>query len=135
MAHGVEGRVPFLDPMLAVFAQSLAVRERLKDNVEKGMLRSALSALVGPEVAYRTKRPLVTPFAVRDAKAHEAMQYRLRDWYGRPSWIDPVALNRWLEDLARMSGKDRAKHDPTLFMLLSAGALERAFNLTCDGSV
>ncbi len=132
MAHGVEGRVPFLDPMLAVFAQSLSVRERFKDNVEKGMLRSALASLVGPEVAYRTKRPLVTPFAARDAKAHEAMQYHLRDWYGRPSWVDPAALDQWLDGVRRIAGKDRVKHDPTLFMLLSAGALERSFNLKCD---
>ena len=61
MAHGVEGRFPFLDHRLVAFAARLPPRLTLKGLVEKHILRRAAGHLLPPAIAARTKQPYRAP--------------------------------------------------------------------------
>ncbi|HMO28126.1 asparagine synthase (glutamine-hydrolyzing) [Enterovirga sp.] len=61
MAHGVEGRFPFLDHRLVEFAASLPPGMKLKGLVEKHILREATRDLLPPSIGQRTKQPYRAP--------------------------------------------------------------------------
>lgn len=63
MAHGVEGRVPFLDHRLFEFAASLPARSKLTGLRDKVLLRRWARGLLPPEVAARPKQPYRAPDA------------------------------------------------------------------------
>ncbi|MEN5082930.1 asparagine synthase (glutamine-hydrolyzing) [Bosea sp. TWI1241] len=61
MAHGIEGRFPFLDHRLVEFAASLPPEMKLKGLVEKHILREATADLLPETIARRTKQPYRAP--------------------------------------------------------------------------
>ncbi len=76
MAHGVEGRFPFLDVEVAEFAARLPESLRLRDLHEKYLLRRAVRPLLPADVGERRKRPYRAPihaaFFGPDAPAYVA---------------------------------------------------------------
>lgn len=84
MAHGIEGRFPFLDHRLVEFAAKLPPEMKLKGLTEKHILREATKGLLPPAIARRTKQPYRAPDShafsgpgaldyVRDALSEEAV--------------------------------------------------------------
>lgn len=63
MAHGVEGRFPFLDHRLFEFAASLPARSKLRGLHEKDILRRWSAAVVPAAVHERSKQPYRAPDA------------------------------------------------------------------------
>ncbi|NUS69362.1 MAG: asparagine synthase (glutamine-hydrolyzing) [Ensifer adhaerens] len=61
MAHGIEGRFPFLDHRLVEFATRLPPEMKLKGLVEKHILREATKDLLPPTIGQRTKQPYRAP--------------------------------------------------------------------------
>ncbi len=61
MAHGVEGRYPFLDHRLAEFASRLSPGLKLKGLREKYILKKAFTPELPPEIFSRTKQPYGAP--------------------------------------------------------------------------
>lgn len=61
MAHGVEGRFPFLDHRVVEFAARIPPRMKLKGLREKHILRRALGPYVPTEVTERPKQPYRAP--------------------------------------------------------------------------
>lgn len=61
MAHGIEGRFPFLDHHLVEFAASLPPDMKLKGLVEKHILREATKDLLPPAIGQRSKQPYRAP--------------------------------------------------------------------------
>lgn len=61
MAHGIEGRFPFLDHRLVEFASRLPPDLKLKGLVEKHILRKAAGGLLPPRILDRTKQPYRAP--------------------------------------------------------------------------
>ena len=61
MAHGVEGRFPFLDHRLVEFAARLPPAEKLKGLSEKHILRRTARKLLPREIADRRKQPYRAP--------------------------------------------------------------------------
>jgi asparagine synthase (glutamine-hydrolysing) len=76
MAHGVEGRFPFLDHRLIEFAARVPPEMKLKGLVEKHVLRQATSDLLPASISTRTKQPYRAPdsesFAGRGAPGYVA---------------------------------------------------------------
>ncbi|MHB8897654.1 MAG: asparagine synthase (glutamine-hydrolyzing) [Thermoguttaceae bacterium] len=64
MAHGIEGRFPFLDYRLAEFAGRLPARWKMKGLCEKYLLKRAAGSLVPEEIVRRPKQPYRAPEAV-----------------------------------------------------------------------
>jgi asparagine synthase (glutamine-hydrolysing) len=63
MAHGVEGRYPFLDHRVFAHAAALAPERKLEPDTlrEKAALRDLAAQLLGPEIAARAKQPYRAP--------------------------------------------------------------------------
>jgi asparagine synthase (glutamine-hydrolysing) len=63
MAHGVEGRFPFLDHRIVEFAVSLPSHLKMRALNEKYILKRAAGHLVPPSVVRRRKQPYRAPDA------------------------------------------------------------------------
>jgi asparagine synthase (glutamine-hydrolysing) len=64
MAHGVEGRFPFLDYRMVEFASRLPVRLKMKVLNEKYLLKKAAGDLIPPFLQKRKKQPYRAPEAL-----------------------------------------------------------------------
>ena len=69
MAHGIEGRFPFLDHRLVEFAATLPPGMKLKGLTEKHILREATKDLMPPSIGKRTKQPYRAPDSASFTKA------------------------------------------------------------------
>lgn len=63
MAHGLEVRVPFLDPVVAELAFALPVNARVRGFETKRVLRAAAAPLIPPAIAHGPKRGFCAPVA------------------------------------------------------------------------
>jgi asparagine synthase (glutamine-hydrolysing) len=63
MAHGVEGRFPFLDHRVAEFAARIPPRHKMRGLNEKYVLKRAAADLVPPAIVARHKQPYRAPDA------------------------------------------------------------------------
>jgi asparagine synthase (glutamine-hydrolysing) len=61
MAHGIEGRVPFLDPMVAAFAYPLADRLKVRGRLGKWLLRKWLATALPESQPFSRKRGFTVP--------------------------------------------------------------------------
>jgi asparagine synthase (glutamine-hydrolysing) len=64
MAHGVEGRVPFLDHQLVEFAMALPGSLRMRGGVAKYLLKRAAEAWLPRDVVYQSKSSFGAPVAI-----------------------------------------------------------------------
>lgn len=80
MAHGIEGRFPFLDHRLVEMAARIPVGLKLKGLTEKHILRHATCHLLPPDIGRRTKQPYRAP----DSAAFS----------GEGRWIDDLFAER-----------------------------------------
>jgi asparagine synthase (glutamine-hydrolysing) len=62
MAHGVEVRLPFLDPAVVSYAARIPARLKLRWGTEKWILRVAAKGLIPDTLRWRSKRGLAAPF-------------------------------------------------------------------------
>ncbi len=58
MGHGVEARVPYLDPMVLELAMRLPVSLKIRDGQEKWVLRQAFAGLLPDYILSRPKNPM-----------------------------------------------------------------------------
>lgn len=86
MAHGVEGRFPFLDHRLVEFASRIPPGMKLKGFVEKHILRRATAGLLPPSIGNRTKQPYRAP----DSRSFFARQ--------EPAYVDRLFSQRALQE-------------------------------------
>ena len=63
MAHGVEGRFPFLDHRVVEFSASLPSRVKMRALQEKYILKRAVRSLIPPSIVDRKKQPYRAPDA------------------------------------------------------------------------
>jgi asparagine synthase (glutamine-hydrolysing) len=97
MAHGVEGRYPFLDHRVHAHAAALAPERKLDGERDKVALRDVAEGLLPPAIAARRKQPYKAPdiapfFAERPPR-----------WVGEA--LDPDALRAvGIFDPARVEG-------------------------------
>jgi asparagine synthase (glutamine-hydrolysing) len=86
MAHGVEGRFPFLDVEVVELANSLPAWQKLFGLEEKHLLKRAFADLVPAEILHRPKQPYRSPDAASLLTAD------------RPDWLDEVTSPRAVAD-------------------------------------
>ena len=89
MAHGVEGRYPFLDHRVYAYSVGLGAEEKLTDDEDKIALRRLADELLPPSIVGRRKQPYrapeVTPFFSASSPA-------------------------WVEEMLSPSSLDRGRH-------------------------
>ncbi|WP_341214779.1 asparagine synthase (glutamine-hydrolyzing) [uncultured Wocania sp.] len=73
MANSTELREPFLDYRLVEFAFAQPLNHKIKDGIQKYLLRSLTSEYLSDDITYAPKRPLQTP-------QREWLAYDMKDW-------------------------------------------------------
>ena len=117
MAHGVEVRVPMLDPGLAAYALGLPVAYKVRPKVGKLVLRQALRTLLPAEVLIRPKVPFRVPVEhwLCTSWAEYLSSVLLDGAAARSGLFDNAALERVVQRHVRR----QANHGRLLFQLLS----------------
>ena len=130
MAHGVEGRFPFLDHRLIEFANRLPPRLTLKGLAEKHILRKAAEHLLPASIASRTKQPYRAPdsqaFALVDAPDY------VRDLMSKKAiastgLFNPAAVEK-LVAKAGVTGVDSFRDNTAYVGILSTQLWNRTFS-------
>ena len=106
MAHSLEARVPFLDPVVAELALALATRQKVRGFSKKRLLRKAVEPLLPREIIRGRKQGFSIPVAAwlrgdlepfaRDVLSPERIE--------RQGCLRPEAVTRVLDD--HVSGKE-----------------------------
>jgi asparagine synthase (glutamine-hydrolysing) len=126
MAHGVEGRLPFLDHRLFELARSLPPSLLIRDGVEKHVLREALGPFLPASTRARQKHPfLAPPFA---SAARELWHDLLRP-PSLPAAFDEARVRAALAGLDALPEAERRALDPALCLAASAAVLQRKYRL------
>lgn len=110
MAHGIEGRVPFLDLELIRVAQSISPEWKLRRDasgrlVEKWVLRKACEDLLPPEIIWRDKEQFDEGSGTVDLLTHECDR-----------WLKPGEVKRYSDRhrAARLRSAEECKYHKLL---------------------
>lgn len=94
MAHGLEGRTPFLDPMVAEFAFQLPDRLKVRKGVGKFLLRSWLERCLPMAQPFARKRGFTVPVAEWIAAQGKRLGPLVAQQAGVLEIADPVRVER-----------------------------------------
>ncbi len=128
MAHSLEARVPFCDPVVASFAHALPTRHKLRGLRKKVLLRKAAEPLLPRSIVYGRKRGFSIPAAAwlrgelepfaRDVLAPETLR--------RQGFFEPRVVERLLDDhVARREDRSRQLWGLLAFTLWHERHVER----------
>lgn len=132
MAHGVEGRVPFLDHRLTDYAGSLPVRMKINGTREKHVLREAARDLLAPAIREQSKRPFMAP----PARLHgdDAMRALFGDIFSsklldEQPIFDPAAVRELFDSYSHRPAA-RAQADAMMNRVLSTTLMHARFAMS-----
>ncbi len=129
MAHGVEGRYPFLDPLLVEWALHLPAEWKLSGYDQKHILKDAFREIIPEAIANRPKRPYMAPDLeafIRDGRPTErTMRFLDPGIIAEYGIFDPRMVERFLFKFERR-GMDGAGYRDNMLMsfLLSTQMIE-----------
>jgi asparagine synthase (glutamine-hydrolysing) len=117
MAHSLEARVPFLDPLVTTFAFTLPARHRVRGLSKKVLLRKAAEPLLPREVVHGRKRGFSIPAAawLRGELLPFARVTLSRETVARQGFFRPEPVARLLDEHAA----GQADHSRRLWGLLA----------------
>src|SRR5262249_23741321 len=100
MAHSLEARVPFLDPVVTNFSLALADRHKVRGLRKKILLRKAAAPLVPSDLLGRRKRGFWTPAAawLRGDLEPFARETLSAETLRRQGYFRPEAVTRLIDD-------------------------------------
>jgi asparagine synthase (glutamine-hydrolysing) len=129
MAHGVEGRYPFLDHELVEWLLSLPAEWKLHGYEQKYLLRETFKDALPREIAYRPKRPYMAPDLVsfiRGGRPTEmAASFLSPETVREYGIFDPAMVERLLFKYRRRGDEGIGYRDNMLVsFILSAQAAE-----------
>jgi asparagine synthase (glutamine-hydrolysing) len=133
MAHGIEGRVPFLDHHIVEVAFSIApgvtpagaIEGMLEGTIDKPVLRRAVADVVPAALLARPKHPFLAPPLAQIAPV--LVQDTLRTYARSSPLVDAARLVAVLDALPAMSGAELQAWDAALMLVLSAAILEARY--------
>jgi asparagine synthase (glutamine-hydrolysing) len=103
MAHGLETRLPLLDPPLMQFACALPSSLKLKGTISKYLYKRAVEPLIPKEILSRDKLGLMPPLPLwlgSDLKGF-CREILLDARTGKRDWLNPKAVEGLLKDFER----------------------------------
>ena len=100
MAHSLEARVPFLDPVVAELALALETKQKVRGFSKKRLLRRAAAPLIPTEIIRGRKQGFSIPVAawLRGDLAPFARDVLSPETIERQGYLDPTAVTRVLDD-------------------------------------
>lgn len=131
MAHSVEGRLPFLDASLWRFLAGVPAQWKIRDGVEKYLLREAVRDLVPAEVYQARKHPFLSPpvdLASNVAFAELAGDLLVGAASAVP-FLDPSAVANMLAALHSGNAGEPIHSERNLLYVMSLVVLQQRFGL------
>jgi asparagine synthase (glutamine-hydrolysing) len=100
MAHSLEARVPFCDPVVASFAHALPTRHKVRSLRKKVLLRKAAEPLLPRSIASGKKRGFSIPAAawLRGELEPFARETLSQETLRRQGYFDPSVVTRLIDD-------------------------------------
>lgn len=133
MAQSVEGRLPFLDHQLFETVRHLPVGMKIKNGVEKHILREAVKPVITQTIYKRQKHPFMAPpvsvFANGKLMAYVADTVASASFKSMP-FFDAQKAQNLLAKLPDMTPRDRTAAEPVLMMMLTSHTLQQRFGLS-----
>ncbi len=131
MAHGIEGRLPFLDPHVVAAAARATPAEHLAGGVAKHLLREAARGVLPESLRARPKQPLLAPpiTTFTSQRASELIRDVVRGALRALPWFDRDRVIAWVEALPTLTPAAARAAEPILMTILSACALQQRFRL------
>ena len=133
MAHGIEGRFPFLDHRLVEFAARLPARLKMSGLDEKHILKQATRHLVPDSIRQRSKQPYRAPDAQSFFDTESGMarfeyvdEMLSAEAVASAGLFDPAAVTKLVEK-ARTGAAIGAKDNMALVGILSAQLVVEQF--------
>jgi asparagine synthase (glutamine-hydrolysing) len=131
MSHSIEGRVPFLDHLLAEYVAHVPVHHKIRGMREKHVLREAVKHCVIPAVYDREKHPFSTPPARSDDDAMhrfacDVLASRTLD--DQP-FFEPARVRGLLGTLGELPDAERIGADTFVQRVLSTCLLHERFGM------
>ncbi len=132
MAHSVEGRVPFLDHHFFEFAAKVPLTMKIRDEMEKHVLREAAKDVLTPTVYKRQKQAFMAPPVSRFTSGR--MKEFMRDTLSSESFkgfslINQKALLNLLDKTEEMTPVEQTAYEPVLMLSLTAALMHKKFNM------
>lgn len=124
LAHGVEGRLPFLDRRVRAAALALSDHQKLRGGIEKAVFRDALAGTVPDVVRLRPKQPFMAP-----PLATTPGLRRLFASLDCPPFLSRAGVHAALEAARQARGPARTAWDPVLCLALSLSVLQSEHGL------
>ncbi len=129
-AHGLESRLPFLDPQLYQMLRGLPVERRVRHGEEKWLLREAARGLVPEAIRTRRKHPFLAPSLTQDGAARRALGELLAPkTFSARTFFDEQRIAQRVAELEHAPPEVHRAWGPPLFLVATAHALGRAFEL------
>jgi asparagine synthase (glutamine-hydrolysing) len=100
MAHSLESRVPFLDPVVTNLALALPARDKVRGLRKKVLLRKAVAPLLPARIVHGRKRGFAIPAAawLRGELQPFAREVLSAETLRRQGYFEPAAVTRLLDD-------------------------------------
>lgn len=140
MAHGVEGRLPFLDHVFFGVVRDLPIDLKIRAQpgdppllVEKYLLREAARPVLTDTVYRRAKHPFMAPPQDPSAAGDPVLALLYDALAGRAfaglPFFDTARARALLDRLPHLPPAERVALDPVLLMMLSAAILAEHYHL------
>ena len=131
MAHGVEGRIPFLDHKLVEFVTTLPDSLKIRNTTEKYILREAVRPVITNTVYNRKKHPFIAPPSVNNVEdpMFTFMHEYIGDNLNKIPFFDKNKISYLLDNIKKSPLKERMETDSFIMTIGSLVALQEKFGL------
>ncbi len=130
-AHGLEGRVPFLDHHLFAFVRQVPTSMKIREDVEKWLLGRAMRGRLSEALLRRPKQPFTAPPLSLDGspEGRALREDTLRSTTRLCPFFDAAAIADLLDRLPRLDERERLAWEPVLMLVTTAVLLQETFAL------
>ena len=132
MAHGIEGRVPFLDHILFDFVKNIPLELKINKGVEKYILRETVKNYITPEIYSRQKHPFMSPplSFYNNQKGLEFINDCLRSvQFQKLPFYNAKKVISYLDSISNQSLAEQIASEPVIMLMLTSFLLSQGYNL------
>lgn len=132
MSHSVEGRLPFLDHKLFEYARALPLDMKIRNGVEKYILRETAKPYITERIYKREKHPFMAPPV--SAFSNQGLDLLINDTLNSNilknlPFFDAGAVRTQWKNLRHMSRQEQIAWEPVMMTVLTACFIGERFRL------
>lgn len=132
MAHGIEGRVPFLDHQLFEVISSMPAQYNFNHGLEKYVLRQAVKKLIPCTTLQRKKQPLLAPpLFLMSTKGLDFILSCVNDLaFQSLPYLSQPKVKQYFESIKQMDFNQKVAAEPVVMLIITSYLLMKRFKLT-----